>query len=224
MGAFLRNYATRIAVLAAIIALILFVPAALTESTALRVFLIVVILVLLGAGIILLAVGNRRAGGEVHFFLYDRRRGRVRRRDELTVEVEQDALEYYLHPLVEDPLTLWQSFPQPLRLELEAQPHFRALVMYRMLYVLSDCEAEQIWEIFTGADARIVPYLCRVIGEAQDREMADFIYHLKQNAHADRERTTVFFQKNKRCFAARALRFVERNFDAFYVSQDKLFK
>lgn len=224
MGAFLRTYATKIAVLAAIIAILLFIPAALTASAALRIFLIVLIVFLLGAGTLLLLFSNRRGGSEVHFFLYDRRRSRMRRREELTPEVVQDALEFYLQPLVNNPLSLWQVLPKPLRLQLEAQPHFRAPVMYRMLYLLSNCEEREIFEIFSAADARVVTYLCHVIGDAEDREMADFIYHLKQNCHAERERTVAFFQRNKRRFAARALRFVERNFDSFYVPKDKLFK
>ena len=224
MGAFLRTYATTIAILLAIAAFLLFVPAALTTSSGMRAFLIVLILFLLGAGGILLALGNRRGGNEVHFFLYDRRRGRIRRRNELTEEIVQDAIAYYLQPLVSDPLTLWQAFPKPLRLELEAQPHFRVPVMYRMLYLLSEQEDREIFEIFLESDERIVTYLCHVLGDAQDREMADFIYHLKQNCHAERERTIAFFQKNKRCFAIRALRFVERHFEDFYVPKNKLFK
>lgn len=224
MGAFLRTYATKIAVLLAIVALLLFVPAAMTASVGMRAFLIVLILCLLGAGVILLALGNRRGGNEVHFFLYDRRRGRIRRRGELTEEIVQDALAYYLQPLISDPLTLWQAFPKPLRLELEAQPHFRVPVMYRMLYLLSEQEERRIFEIFFEADEHIVTYLCHVLGDAQDRELADFIYHLKKNCRAERERTIAFFQKNQGCFAARALRFVERHFEEFYVPKNKLFK
>ena len=224
MGAFLRTYATKIAVLAAIVALLLFIPAALTASTGLRVFLIILIILLLGGGVSLLFLGNFRGGNEVHFFLYDRRRSRMRRRDELSAEIVQDAMDYYLQALVSDQLALWQAFPKPLRLQLEAQPQFRAPVMYRMLYLLSECEQREIFEIFSKADERIVTHLCHVLGDAEDTQMADFIYHLKQNCHGERERTVAFFQKNKHCFAARALRFVERHFDSFYVSKDKLFK
>ena len=54
ISVFLRNYATRVAIIAAVVALILFIPASLTASTALRVFLIVCILLLLGGGGVLL--------------------------------------------------------------------------------------------------------------------------------------------------------------------------
>ena len=88
----LRNYATYIAMAAAVVALALFIPASLTASTVLRVFLIIFIVLLLGAGGALLYLRGRFNGPQVHFFLYDRRRARSRRYSELDGDAVQDAM------------------------------------------------------------------------------------------------------------------------------------
>ena len=221
ISVFLRNYATRFAFIAAIVALILFIPAALTESIVLRVFLIILIVLFLCGGVALLFWGTQRHGPQVHYFLYDRRRSRSRRREELDAEVVQDAMAYYLRPLTQEPLSLWRELPKPFLLELEAQAQFAPLVTYRLLFLLSECGAEQIYTIFSKAKGSVVTYLCRAIGDAGDHEMADFIYHLKHKRIEDRERVVQFFQKNKQHFATRALRYVEQNFELFYVPKSK---
>lgn len=216
----LRNYATHIASLMALVALVLFIPASLTSSTVLRVFLIIFIVLLLGGGGVLLFLRSRHNGPRVHFFLYDRRRGRSRRYDELDAEAVQDAMAYYLSPFTKDATSLWRVIPKALLMQLDAQTQFRPLVTYRLLYLLSACDEEQIYQTFSQANERVVGYLCRAIGEEGDNEMADFVYHLKQKRICDRERVVQFFQKNKQRFAARALLCVERNFDRFYVSKN----
>ncbi len=221
ISSFLRNYATRLAFLLAFVALILFIPASLTASIGLRIFLIVLIVLMLGGGVALLFWGSRRNGPQVHYFLYDRRRARSRRYHEMDADTVQDAMAYYLHSFTQEPLSLWREIPKPLLLQLDAQPQFRPLVTYRLLYLLSECDAERIYEIFSAASGSAVTYHCRAIGDAGDSEMADFIYHLKQKRIGDKERVVQFFQKNKQCFAVRALRCVERDFDLFYVSKSK---
>ena len=221
ISVFLRNYATRVAIIAAVVALILFIPASLTASTALRVFLIVCILLLLGGGGVLLFWSNRRNGPQVNYFLYDRRRARSRRYHELDVDVVQDAMGYYLHPFAQDQSLLWKELPKELLLQLDAQTQFKPLVTYRLLYALAECEAGQIYKIFSEAQEQTVTYLCHAIGDIGDNEMADFIYHLKRKRLNDHERVVQFFQKNKQRFAVRALRYVEQNFDLFYVLKSK---
>ena len=220
-ASFLRIYATRLAFFLAVVALLLFIPASLTASVGLRIFLSVLIVLLLIGGGILLFLGNRR-GAQVHYFLYDRRRARKKPREELSAEGILEDVSFYLRPFVEDDMALWQDLPKPLRLQLEGEPQFRPLVMYRMLYLLSLCDEERIYSVFSSASERVVTYVCRSIADGGDNEMADYVYHLKKRA--DRERICIFFQKNTACCAARALRFVEQNFEDFFVQRSRLSK
>ena len=224
IGAFLRNYATKIAFACAFAAFLLFIPAALTVSTGLRAFLIVLIVIFLLGGGFLLFLGNRRDAGRVHYFLYDRRRGRNYPREELNIDIVQDAISHYLRTFLSEEILLWQEIPKPLRLQLEGEEQFRPLVMYHMLTLLSAREPQEALAIFGETSEQTVTYLCRAISECGDGELADYIYHLKKNFAGEQERISLFFAKNKRTFAARMMRYLDRHFDEFYVARSRLSK
>ena len=224
IGSFLRNNATRLALVCAIAAVLLFVPAALTVSVALRAFLIVVIVLLLLCGGVLVFWGNRRGVGRIHYFLYDRRRCRYYQREELNADIIQDAMAHYLQGFLNEEISLWKEIPKPLRLQLEGEEQFAPLVAYRMLTLLSACEPQDALAIFGRAGEQTVTYLCRAISECGDSELADYIYHLKKNFATEQERIALFFVKNKRTFAARILRYVDRHFDEFYVAKSRISK
>ena len=221
----IKEYGSRLAFLCAALALILFIPACLVESTGWRAFLIVLILLLLGGGGVLLYMSSARTNGaKVHYFLYDRRRGKSRGREELSAEIVQDAMSFYLQPFAESALELWGDIPKALRLQLEAEPHFRTLLMYRMLSAMSEVPSEHLSALFAASDERAVAYLCRVLSQCGDNEMADYIFHLKKNAKQEAERILSFFKKNNKCFEKRALHYVEQHFDDFYVDKAKFSK
>ena len=224
IGDFLKSYATKLTFLCALVAFLLFIPAALTASAGLRVFLIILIVLLLLGGGVLLFFGNRQGAGKLHYFLYDRRRSRFYRREELTPDIIQDAMTYYLRDFVEEEIDLWRDIPKPLRLQLEGEEQFRPLVMYRMLTLLSVRDPNEALAIFGDAEEQVVIYLCRAIKECGDGEMADYIYHLKKNFATEQERIALFFQKNKRTFATRIMRYVDRHFDEFYVTKSRVGK
>lgn len=224
ISAFLRANATRLAFLCAIVAFMLFIPATLTSSVGLRIFLILFIALLLLGGGALLFLGNKRNVGRIHFFLYDRRRGRFYRREELTADIIQDAMSLYLRSFVGDEIELWKEIPKPLRLQLEGEEQFLPLVTYHMLTLLSTREPQEALAIFGEASEQTVFYLCRAISECGDSEMADYIYHLKKNFQNEEERIALFFQKNKRAFASRTLRYTERHFEEFYVAKSRVAK
>jgi hypothetical protein len=153
----------------------------------------------------------------VHYFLYDRRRKNTLSRDELSEDLIAEGMQFYLLDYVEDPLSLFVEFPKSLRLQLEGEPQFRVLIMYHILHLLSQEDATRIKEVFEAADPRAISYLCRSLSECGDEELADYIYRMKRNINLEAERLTLFFKKNERRFAARALKYVQQNFNRFFV-------
>ena len=216
---FSKEYGSQLAFLAAAVALVLFVPAGLTELAGLRIFLVISIVFFLLCSAVLLFVSGKFSvkSKEVHYFLYDRRRKKSLSRDSLSQELIDDGMSFYLSHYVEDPLSLFGEFPKPLRLQLEGEPQFRVLIMYHILQLLSQKDADEIKEIFTAADERAISYLCRSLSECKDEELADYIYRLKRNAQTEVGRIPLFFKKNERRFATRAIKYVEQNFDRFFV-------
>ncbi len=220
---FIKDHGSRLAVLAAALALLLFIPAGMTTHAVLRTFLIVSIAILLCGGAVLLYLSNayNAKGKEVHYFLYDRRRKKLLARDAINEQTVADAIDYYLSEFTQDPLSLLQEIPKPLRDLWESEPHFRPLAMYRVLHLLSKTSQSDILPLFASADTRAVNYLCRALDACGDTELADYIYRLKKNAEREAGRIPLFFKKNERRFATRGLRYIEQNFDRFYVSTSR---
>lgn len=221
---FIKEYASRLALLCAALALFLFIPASLSKGKNPAVFGLSVtgmVLLILGGGVLLIIAGRYR-GNTVHYFLYDYRRKKKRPHDALNADNVQDAIDFYLRPYVSDsPLSLFTDIPKPLRLQLEAEPWFRPLIMYRMLLALSDCTAEEIMTVFGESDIRAVTYLCRTLSSCGDTKTADTVYHLRQNVAREAERVAPFFKGSREAFATRSVRYIEQNFDRFYVEKSR---
>ena len=219
---FIKEYASRLALLCAAVALLLFIPASVATSKAVKGLSVTgIVLFVLGGGVLLIIAGRFR-GNTVHYFLYDYRRKKKRPQNSLNAETIQDAVDFYLRPYVSDsPLSLFTDIPKSLRLQLEAEPWFRPLIMYRMLLALSDCSAQEIMTVFGESDIRAVTYLCRTLSGCGDTKTADTVYHLRQNLTREADRVAPFFKESKEAFATRSVRYIEQNVDRFYVEKSR---
>ena len=220
---FLKEFGSRLAFLAAALALLLFIPAGLTIHAPLRTFLIVCIVILLLSGAVLLYFGAKynASGKKVHYILYDHRRKKQLSKNALDEQLVIDAADRYIREFTDDPFSLLSQLQRPLRDQLELEKAFQPLIAYRVLYLISQAPQGDILPLFLGADARAISYFCRAISECGDAELAEYIYRLKKNAERESGRIPLFFKKNERRFCARALRFVEQNFDRFYVDSTR---
>lgn len=221
---FLFDHAIHVATACAVLALLLFIPAVLTGSKGLGVFLYIVIALLLVGGGVILYLAHRERGERANYFLYDRRRETARPHDSLSFQLVKDGVEAYLSDYVEDVADLWVDIPKKLRIQLDGDTAFRPLIAYRMLLELSTRTPEEIIACFECADTRVVGYLCRAVKEGGDSEMADYIFELKRYIDRERAHIPVFFRKNLRCFEDRMLRYVERNMSDFYMDKKRLNK
>ena len=221
---FLLEYAFHIATACAILALILFIPAAITDSVGLSVFLYIMIVLLFLAGGAVMYVAYRSKGERINYFLYDHRRKNSIPKEDLSFEIVNEGVERYLSDYTENVVDLWTEIPKKLRIQLEADVAFRPLIAYRMMFELSDRTAEEILACFAEADNRIIAYLCRSIKEGGDRDMAGYIFELKRYIERESNHVPAFFQKNRRGFQDRMLRYVERHMSDFYMDKKRLSK
>ena len=216
---FMADHAKLLASILAIVALLLFIPAAMTESTGLSIVLIVAIVLLLAGGIVLIYLGHRANAAIINYFLYDAEQQKKIPRHELSFELVEKGLQLYLEEYIDDPVLLWDEIPQPLRMRLGDEPQFRPLIAYRMLYALSDLGTREICVIFSGADERTVTYICRALADAGDSEMADFLFDLK--GKGGEKKIVGFFAKNRTRFEERMLGFVKANLREFDLDSDE---
>ncbi len=221
---FIKEYGTRVAVIATAIALLLFIPAGLAKSTLLSVFLIVLIVLFLAAAVALLFLAKKEHLGDVHYFLYHPETHRTMPRSALNERLLRERVSLYLGAFGRTPLSLWDEIPKELRVELSVEPQFRPVLAYSMLLALADCNEEQIAVVFEQADARAVSYVCKALSEAEDADLANYLFELKKQRGGNAALVTPFFKKNAPRFSARALRYIQKNFDEFYVERSRFAK
>ena len=205
----------------AVLAFILFIPACITKIAPVRVALVVAVGLLLVLGGAVLFLWNREREARVHYFLYDRRRDKNRQTAALTPDDVMDAMDYYIAPFARNAVDMLEEIPKQLRLQLEGEGQFKPLVAFRMLSALAEADEDQILTDFSASDLRAITYVCRALEDAGEGEMADFIYHLRKNAEGELSRIPNFFKRNAKWFGARAVRYVNRNFEKFYVEKSR---
>lgn len=203
------------------VALILFICACSTKG-GLSVFLHILWVLCLAVGIYFLYTDYRQNQNRINFFLYDRRRKKKLKKEELTFEQLNDNLTYYLSHYVKRPVDLWQGIPKSLHIQTDAAEAFRPLFCYRMLYELSLLPDEEIKEQFLDADEKTVSYLCKYISAAGDEEMAQLILKMKRDFVREEKYVVPFFKRNKRVFEGRMLRFALRHIDEFVVEKNSI--
>ncbi len=221
---FIKEYGTRVAVIVTAIALLLFIPAGLAKSTLLSVFLIVLIVLFLAAAMAPLFLAKKEHLGDVHFFLYHPETRRTMPRNALSEKLLRERVSFYLSAFGRTPLSLWDEIPKELRVELSVEPQFRPVLAYSMLLALSDCKEEQIATIFEQADVRAVSYACKALSDAGDGDLANYLFTLKTEKSANAVVVTPFFKKNAPRFSVRAISYIQKNFDEFYVEKSRFAK
>ena len=219
----IKEYGTRAAVIVMAVALLLFIPAGLTQSKALFAVLAILIFLFLGGAIALVVLAKKPHLGDVHYFLYHPETKRTMPRASLNEKLLRERVSLYVDAFGRTPLSLWDEIPKDMRGELSLEPQFKPVLAYGMLLALSDCKEAQINAIFQQADIRAVFYVSTALKEANDVPLAEYLYDLKKKG-ADASVVVPFFVKNAPRFSVRALNYIQRNFDEFYVEKSRFAK
>ena len=216
-----KAHGQHLSILCAVIAVLLFLPACTATELVWKVFFSALVILLLAAGGVLLFFWNRTREFRVHYFLYDPETGNSISEAELTPARCHACMDRYLAPFGVRAEQLFADFPPALRKQLNSEPAFRPALMYRMLRAMAEYEGDEIYRRFTAASPRAVSYLCCALNDADDGELADFIYDLKKNAAGEQSHVPPFFKRNAARFDARILKYVERNFEHFFVEKSR---
>lgn len=198
-----------------LVALALFILASsIKDMMALSISLTVLGAILLLFGIVYLYITSQKSV-RANFFLYDRRRKLSITQEALTYEFADDNLGFYLSTFVSKSLDLWNGLPRELLIQLQAESAFVPLVAFKMLHDVSLLNEEDILPLFLSSDERTVAFVCRSLKTGGEKEMADFLFDLKQNVNGQEARVAPFFIKNKRYFEGKTLQYIKKNIDQF---------
>ncbi len=210
-----------LSLLCAALALVCFIFACTVKSKISVLLHILWVLALLG-GIYLLYATNKAKEERVNYFLYDRRRKKKVSPENVTFDLINDNLTFYLATYIKKPVELWCGFPKSLYIQTQAEELYLPMIAYRMLYELSLREDEEILQRFVAAREKTVSFVCHILRVAGDEEMAALILKMKREPEAEAKHIVAFFQKNKAVFEGRMVHFVKTHPDGFMVDKESI--
>lgn len=216
---FVFNQPKYIAFLLSVLAIVFFILTEISKKTGLAVFFAIIAGLSFVGGCVLLYLSYRENKLRKNFFLYDRRRDCNIAPGELTFRFACENLEYFLSSYTENTLSLYEGFPKKLTIELDATPSLWTPIAYKMLYDMSALEDSEILARFSALDEENAKALCRAIRDADDKELADFIFSLKCNIKRDAARIVPFFKRNRERFEKRFMHYVLTHLEDFILDE-----
>lgn len=153
-----------------------------------------------------------------NFFLYDRVQHRNLTPDQLTFDIVDERMTFYLSLISKSDEELWRG--DVLAKEDAAFGRggvYRPLVAYKMLFDLTAVDDPACWAWLEAADASTIRLLTKALRQSKDNEMADAIVELYRGDNLEPgENLRDFLKGNQKYLRGRMLRYVKQNLESFY--------
>ena len=175
-----------------------------------------VLMILLGMALALLAVVVG-SGERANFFLYDSKLKANIPVDELSFDVVNKKMTFVMAKLTSSASKVWTENVFEMENEIfeDGDDSFVPLIAYKILYDLMDRSNEAIWQLYLDAQVDIIDAIAAALEHNDDREFANAIKFLHENADGNYERTAKFLGDNRKYVQTKMVKYVKRNIDRF---------
>lgn len=153
---------------------------------------------------------------EPNFFLFDRAKKRNIAVEELTFQIVNERMGFFLTLVCETPNQLWQNDVLENDRKLGYRRVYRPLLAYKMLYDLADKDVPAYWELLYNATPETVNSLCEALEQGGEKEMVKAFRFIMETYRARPDRIKDFVCGNTRYIRGRMLTYVRRNIEIFY--------
>ena len=207
-----------VAVLSLIAAIVVMVTAILADAAYKTVFLsIATVLLFALVGLAAYYLYLTRVN-DPNFFLYNKEQRRNIPVEQLTFDIVNDRMNFYLSLIADSDEELWEgSVLAKSDGSFGREEVYRPLVAYKMLYDLTDSNDDFAWDRIIFAEVTTIRLLTRAIKQAGDNDLAQAIVELYKGENLEEgENLRDFLTGNRKYLRARMLRYVKQKLDYFY--------
>jgi hypothetical protein len=204
-----------LSLIAAVITLISAIVADVTYKKVLLGIAAVLFLALVGFTLYYLYLSR---DNEPNFFLYDKNTRKNIPLDQLTFDIINERMEFYLSLISDSDEELWQgSVLAKSDGSFGREEVYRPLVAYKMLYDLTEINDDFCWGRLECAEVTTVRLLTRALKQAGDHDMAQAIVDLYKRENIEEgENLRDFLMGNQKYLRGRMMRYVKQKLDYFY--------
>lgn len=207
-----------VAVLSLIAAIVVLVGAAHADATYKKVLLrVAAVLFFALVGLSLYYVYLAREN-DPNFFLYDKELRKNISLDQLTFDMVNERMDFYLSLISDSDEELWQgAVLAKSDGAFGREEVYRPLVAYKMLYDLTEHNDDICWNRLEFAEVTTIRLLTRALKQAGDNDMAQAIVELYKGENIEEgENLRDFLSGNRKYLRARMVRYVKQKLDCFY--------
>ena len=153
-----------------------------------------------------------------NFFLYDKAQRKNIAPDQLTFDIVNERMEFYLSLISDSDEELWQgTVLAKSDGSFGREEVYRPLVAYKMLYDLTEYDDDICWNRLEFAEKATVRLLTRALKQAGDNDMALAIVDLYKGENIEEgENLRDFLMGNQKYLRGRMMRYVKQKLDYFY--------
>ena len=189
-----------------------------SQSTLINVMLLLAAVLFLALGGLVMYLAMISTTVTKHFFLYDKNTGRNIKPGELTFDVVNKRMSYFMSRMASSERQVWSAnIVGSEDVRFGKNDVYRPLMAYKMIYDLTEHNSPEYWRLFANADAAVVSSICDALNDNGDAQLGATLVFLREH-HADNlDKISRFFMDNRAYMQKQMLRYVQAHVDSMYM-------
>lgn len=153
-----------------------------------------------------------------HFFLYDKNLGKNIKPSELTFEIVNKRMTYFMTRMATSERQVWTANIVGSEDERFGKNDvYRPLMAYKMIYDLTEHNSPEYWKLFAKADVAIVSSICDALSDNDDAQLGATLVFLREHHAQNIDKISNFFMDNRAYMQKQMVNYVRANVDSMYM-------
>lgn len=153
-----------------------------------------------------------------HFFLYNKELGKNIKVSELTFEIVNKRMTYFMSKIASSERHAWSANIVGSEDDRFGKNDvYRPLMAYKMIYDLTEHNSPEYWRLFANADAAIVSSICDALTANDDAQLGATLVFLREHHAENLDKISRFFMDNRAYMQKQMLRYVQAHVDSLYI-------
>lgn len=189
-----------------------------TSVGLIKVMLVIAAVLFLALGGLVMYLAMLTTTVTKHFFLYDKNTGKNIRPSELTFEMVNKRMTFFMTRMASSERQVWSAnIVGSNDQRFGKNDVYRPLMAYKMIYDLTEHNSPEYWQLFAKADVAIVSSICDALSDNDDAQLGATLVFLREH-HADNiEKISRFFMDNRAYMQKQMLKYVLAHVDGMYM-------
>lgn len=153
-----------------------------------------------------------------HFFLYDKNLGKNIKPGELTFDIVNRRMTYFMTRMASTERQVWSANIVGSDDERFGKNDvYRPLMAYKMIYDLTEHNSPEYWRLFAKADVAIISSICDALSDNDDAQLGATLVFLREHHAENIEKIKNFFMDNRAYMQKQMVNYVRANVDSMYM-------